>query len=116
MDTFTILDEDIFKFLIAEVILGMKYIHEKGVIFRDLKPENILLDSRGHIRLADFGLATKNDKAEGAKDLVPWPKNKAWWRKARKHWIYNIASCPFMSSSLRLRPWLRSATKDIPRY
>lgn len=69
MDTYTILDEDISKFLIAEVILGMKYMHDKGVIFRDLKPENILLDSRGHIRLADFGLATKNDQAEGAKDF-----------------------------------------------
>jgi len=58
LDTFTILDEDIAKFLIAQVILGMKYMHEKGIIFRDLKPENILLDGKGHIRLADFGLAT----------------------------------------------------------
>ena len=51
------LEEDITKFLIAEVILAMRYMHEKGVIFRDLKPQNILLDSDGHIRLADFGLS-----------------------------------------------------------
>jgi protein kinase A len=27
------------------------------IIYRDLKPENILLDSRGHIKLTDFGFA-----------------------------------------------------------
>jgi len=32
-------------------------LHKKKILFRDLKPENILIDSDGHIRLADFGLA-----------------------------------------------------------
>jgi len=57
------LDEDVAKFLIAELVLGMKYMHNKGIIFRDLKPENILVDAQGHIRLADFGLAKQNDNA-----------------------------------------------------
>lgn len=57
LDEYSLLDEDISKFIIAELILGMKYMHDKGIIFRDLKPENILLDEGGHIRLADFGLA-----------------------------------------------------------
>lgn len=57
LDEQSLLDEDVAKFLIAELILGMRYLHDKGVIFRDLKPENILIDDEGHIRLADFGLA-----------------------------------------------------------
>ena len=57
LDYHSLLDEEIAKFIIAELILGMAYMHNKGIIFRDLKPENILLDSEGHIRLADFGLA-----------------------------------------------------------
>lgn len=69
LDNHSLLDEDVAKFLIAELILGMKYMHDKGIIFRDLKPENILLDSQGHIRLADFGLAKQNEKARGKKDF-----------------------------------------------
>lgn len=51
------LDEKLAKFLTAELILAVNYIHGKGVLYRDLKPENILIDSFGHLRLADFGLA-----------------------------------------------------------
>jgi len=39
------------------LVLAMEHVHQKQVLFRDLKPENILIDSDGHIRLADFGLA-----------------------------------------------------------
>ena len=35
----------------------MEHVHAKGVLYRDLKPENIMIDSDGHIRLGDFGLA-----------------------------------------------------------
>ena len=57
LDEYSLLDEKTSKFLIAELILGIKCLHQKGILFRDLKPENILVDLEGHIRLADFGLA-----------------------------------------------------------
>ena len=33
------LDEKTAKFVIAELVLAMKLVHEKGVLFRDLKPD-----------------------------------------------------------------------------
>ena len=52
-----ILPEESAKLIIAEIILSLKYLHSKNIVYRDMKPENILLDSNNHIRLIDFGLS-----------------------------------------------------------
>ncbi|XP_060616148.2 eIF-2-alpha kinase GCN2 [Anolis sagrei] len=60
--------------LFREILDGLAYIHEKGMIHRDLKPVNIFLDSEDHVKIGDFGLATDHPayaadtKQEGASD------------------------------------------------
>lgn len=41
----------------AQLCAGLAAAHAKGVIHRDLKPGNILIDSRGSVRITDFGIA-----------------------------------------------------------
>ncbi|KAH6647038.1 serine/threonine-protein kinase sid2 [Truncatella angustata] len=45
------------RFYIAEMFCSVDALHQLGYIHRDLKPENFLVDSSGHIKLTDFGLA-----------------------------------------------------------
>ncbi|KAI9144790.1 hypothetical protein BKA69DRAFT_1054431 [Paraphysoderma sedebokerense] len=51
------LPEDWARAYIAEVILGLDYLHARGTVHRDLKPDNFLIDSKGHLKLTDFGLS-----------------------------------------------------------
>jgi hypothetical protein len=43
--------------IIAQVCDALQYAHDDGFVHRDIKPENILLDTKGRVKIADFGLA-----------------------------------------------------------
>ena len=43
--------------LVQDICAALKFAHEQGILHRDIKPENILIDSRGQVKIADFGIA-----------------------------------------------------------
>lgn len=59
------LPEDKALEIARKLCAGLAAAHEKGVLHRDLKPSNIMLDGRGHVLIADFGLAGLADQMSG---------------------------------------------------
>lgn len=43
--------------IMDQILSAVALAHKHNVIHRDLKPQNILMDSRGNIKIADFGIA-----------------------------------------------------------
>ena len=44
------------KLLYRQIILGIKYMHQQGIVHRDIKLENILIDLNNNIKICDFGI------------------------------------------------------------
>ena len=45
----------------SQICEGLNEAHLAGIVHRDIKPENILIDSKGRVKIADFGLAKQRD-------------------------------------------------------
>lgn len=58
--------ESLVRVYITQVLQGLLYLHEQGVVHRDIKGANILSTKKGHVKLADFGVA--QDKIAAAAD------------------------------------------------
>lgn len=60
--------------ILKQVLTGLKFAHEHGVVHRDIKPENVLVHERawkegfgveGVVKLTDFGLGRADGRASG---------------------------------------------------
>ena len=47
---------------VASLVDAVSAVHAAGYCHRDIRLENILVDSSGHVRLCDFGLASRSDQ------------------------------------------------------
>lgn len=58
--------ENLVAVYMYQVLKGLAYLHEQGVIHRDIKGANILTTKDGNSKLADFGVATTTILATGS--------------------------------------------------
>ncbi|OCF43911.1 STE/STE11/CDC15 protein kinase [Kwoniella heveanensis CBS 569] len=52
--------ESLVSVYISQVLQGLIYLHEQGVIHRDIKGANILTNKDGSVKLADFGVSSRS--------------------------------------------------------
>ncbi|KAM0329934.1 hypothetical protein ACHAQA_004101 [Verticillium albo-atrum] len=75
-----ILEEHVARHYIAEMILCVEEAHRLGFIHRDVKPDNFLIDSNGHLKISDFGLAFDGR----------WPHDTAYYLWQRDDLMRNL--------------------------
>ncbi|KAG6415882.1 hypothetical protein SASPL_123301 [Salvia splendens] len=43
--------------LAGQILCGLHYLHRRKIVHRDIKPSNLLVNSRGVVKIADFGVS-----------------------------------------------------------
>mmetsp|Transcript_36161 Transcript_36161/g.47691 ORF Transcript_36161/g.47691 Transcript_36161/m.47691 type:complete len:1189 (+) Transcript_36161:175-3741(+) len=65
--------ESLTAIYVTQVLTGLAYLHEQGVLHRDIKGANILTSKDGQVKLADFGVAMKTNDPTDEVDVVGTP-------------------------------------------
>ena len=52
-------------FILRQLLEGLSYIHQLGIVHRDLNPANIFIMNNGNVKIGDFGLSKDLSKESG---------------------------------------------------
>ncbi|CAI2371313.1 unnamed protein product [Moneuplotes crassus] len=108
------LSEERAKFILAELILGLEYLHQNDVVCADLTSQNILFDSNKNIKLTDFSstrLLFKQDESDYITSSIQYMAPESvkddnptycsdWWTLGIIFYEMIFGDLPYSSSEL----------------
>ncbi|EGT31618.1 hypothetical protein CAEBREN_13175 [Caenorhabditis brenneri] len=110
------LSEEDTRFYLAEVTLGLEFLHSHDVVHRDLKPENLMLDAQGHVKIIDLGSCKILRKGEKTNSLcgtrmylAPEVVSRKLYDHAVDLWALGVAMFEFLTG----RPLFAANTDAI---
>lgn len=62
--------EPILSKITYQLLMGLNFLEQKGIIHRDIKPSNVLLNHYGRVKLSDFGLSNQMSNSLAKKGTV----------------------------------------------
>ncbi|WOK92985.1 mitogen-activated protein kinase kinase kinase NPK1-like [Canna indica] len=71
--------EAVIRMYTKQLLQGLEYLHQNGIIHRDIKGANILVDNKGCIKLADFGASKQVAKLATTMNAAKSMKGTPYW-------------------------------------
>jgi len=107
---FGYLHELIIANYIRQLLDGLAYLHDSGIIHRDIKPSNLLLGTNGTIKLSDFGTCRRvaasgtlgDHRVMGTPAYMPWEAVRGAAGPTSDIWAVGCTTCEMATGQA---PW-----------
>lgn len=63
----SVLTEEVCSYILLQTVRGLFALHKRNIMHRDIKSDNILINSKGDIKLADFGYSAQLTKEKAGR-------------------------------------------------